>query len=386
MEAQVAVAIDELLGQDPEALDDEALQVAVVALERLSSRFAAARARFTSVWDSRTVWAGDGSRAAGVRLARDARCSPVTGRAEVRRARALRSMPLVRAAFEAGEISTDHVDVLIKANHDPITTQFAHGEAMLVEQAQTLDFDLFERFVKHWRNAADDDSAEDRAQRAFQDRYLRAAKTYDDVVDLQGRLDPIGGAIFTGELERIEHELFEADWNDAKGIHGDDTRPEHLARTSAQRRADAIVVMAKRSAAMPADAKQARILISVLVGYETFKGRVCELMDGTVLTPGQVTAVLAESDIERIVFDTISRVIDVGARQRFFTGGLRRAIEVRDRHCTGPSCTVPAERCEVDHIIEHCDGGLTTQANGRLRCGPHNRQRPGRSSPPAEGP
>jgi len=233
---------------------------------------------------------------------------------------------------------------------------------------------------------AEDDAAEDRAAGDHDRRYLRAAETLGGVVDVQGRLAPIDGAIFKGELQRLEREMFETDWADARAIHGDQATADHLTRTSAQRHADALVEMAKRSAAMPADAKQARILITVLCGYETFKGRVCELADGTVLTPGQVAGVLSKADIERIVFDGPSRVIDVGARTRLFTGALRRAIEVRDRHCTHPGCTIPADRCDVDHIIEWSAGGPTTQANGRLLCGHHNRRRPGRTTPPAEGP
>jgi hypothetical protein len=181
--------------------------------------------------------------------------------------------------------------------------------------------------------------------------------------------------------------------------------------------------MAKRSAAMPADAKQGRVLLTVLVDFRTFvdhvcglgpttdqrfsrpappwaaarpdaearsrqpfEDRVCELSDGTVLTPSQVASILDLADVERIVFGPGSRVIDVGIRSRCFTGATRRAIEVRDRHCTFPGCREPAERCHVDHIVEYTDGGPTTQDNGRLLCPVHNRQRPGRSAPPAEGP
>ena len=53
-------------------------------------------------------------------------------------------------------------------------------------------------------------------------RYLRAAKTLDGVLDFQGRLDPIGGAIVSGELDRLDRELFEPDWAAARAIHGDD--------------------------------------------------------------------------------------------------------------------------------------------------------------------
>jgi hypothetical protein len=36
---------------------------------------------------------------------------------------------------------------------------------------------------------------------------------------------------------------------------------------------------------------------------------------------------------------------------------------------------VPAERCEIDHIIPWPLGGATSQANGTCRCGGHNRER-----------
>jgi 5-methylcytosine-specific restriction endonuclease McrA len=100
-----------------------------------------------------------------------------------------------------------------------------------------------------------------------------------------------------------------------------------------------------------------------------------------VLSPGELVPVLAGADVERIVFDGPSRVIDVG-EARFFRGALRRAIEVRDRHCQHESgCDVPAERCEVDHIVPAGEGGPTTQENGRLLCGFHNRRRNERPPP-----
>ncbi len=119
---------------------------------------------------------------------------------------------------------------------------------------------------------------------------------------------------------------------------------------------------------MPAPA-----LITVLVDYPTLTGRVCELANGTIIAPGALAGLLVDADIERIVFDGPSRVIDVGRRTRFFTGALRRAIQVRDRHCTWPGCDTPAHRCDVDHIVPYTDGGETTQDNGALLCPYHHR-------------
>jgi hypothetical protein len=123
---------------------------------------------------------------------------------------------------------------------------------------------------------------------------------------------------------------FDADWAEVRAAHVDRATESHLARTAAQRRADAFVEMAKRSAAMDPNAVMPRPLFTVLVGYDSFS-KTCELSCGTVVTPGQLVPHLAASDVERIVFDGPSRVIEVGVRQRFFTGALRRAIQVRDR-------------------------------------------------------
>jgi hypothetical protein len=83
---------------------------------------------------------------------------------------------------------------------------------------------------------------------------------------------------------------------------------------------------------------------------------------------------LDQATFERIVFAPGKRV-ECSVTARFFTGATRRAIEIRDQHCTHPFCEVPAARCQIDHIIPYAQGGETTQGNGQLQCGFHNRQR-----------
>jgi hypothetical protein len=191
---------------------------------------------------------------------------------------------------------------------------------------------------------------------------------------LDAVLTPVGHATVGEALRRIERELFEADWAEARARLGDAATPADLGRTPAQRRADALVEMAKRAMTAPKDGKRPRPLVTIYCGYETFAGRILELADGTVVTPGTVAGLLDEAMIERIVFDGPSRVIDVG-EARYFTGALRRAIELRDRHCTAPGCHAPAQQCEVDHIVPSARGGRTEQGNGRLYCNPDHRLR-----------
>jgi hypothetical protein len=110
------------------------------------------------------------------------------------------------------------------------------------------------------------------------------------------------------------------------------------------------------------------------------------LCNGPVVTPRQVAPSLTDADVERVVFDGPSRVVDLGRRRRFFTGGARRAIELRDQTCQGFACDAPAGRCHVDHVLPWENGGPTDHDNGQLNCPHHHRQRHkrDRSPPPSE--
>ena len=108
----------------------------------------------------------------------------------------------------------------------------------------------------------------------------------------------------------------------------------------------------------------------------------CELAGGSrmVLSPGSLLPWLDQAYIERAVFTPNNRV-EVSETSRFFVGATRRALEIRDRECTDPYCQEPVERCQADHILEWSQTGPTTQENGRLLCGFHNRMRNQRPPP-----
>jgi hypothetical protein len=369
-------AIAALNAIDLDSLDDATLNELVLGLHERCSRLAATHARSLARWDARMVWADDGSKAAGARLARDTEsCKASTDRL-LRRARRLTSMPIVASAFTSGALNADVVDLLVRVNLPRRRELFARDEELLVRECQAQEDETAVRQVlTKWVQAADDALGYNPVARERDGRCFRKVRTLEGTIDVQGTLDPVEGTIFSDEHDRIEHELFTADWAEARARYGPDCGADKLARTATQRRADALVEMARRSAACPERAPRTRPLVSVLVGYETLTGHLCELADGTALSRDHLLPLLAEADIERIVFDSPSEVIDVGKRQRFFTGALRHAIEIRDRHCTFPGCDVPAEFCEIDHKTPDPDGGETTDATGRVHCGVHTRRR-----------
>jgi hypothetical protein len=367
---------DALAMLDLDAVADGPLGEMLVDVHREEARLAANKARLMGAFDVRRSYADDGSRTAAAWLALATNCAPSEARAVVRLGRRLRHMPATRAALAAGSISSRHAHVLAGLYGSPrkaVADAFGEAEEMLVGYACELSFDDFLAAVRYWESVVDADGAEDQADSDFASRYLHLSETWRANWALGGQLDPIGGEQVFVELCRIDQELFKADWAAAKAIHGEDTCLEHLARTPAQRRADALVEMAHRSAAKPADAVEPRPLLVAHLGDESLR-RVCELASGRVITPGRLVPLLDEADIQRIVYAGKSRrVTDLSERARFFTGPLRDAILLRDRHCQHPGCTVPAQDCQVDHVIPRSRGGLTTQENGQARCDHHNR-------------
>jgi hypothetical protein len=378
-------AIDEVADLDPATLSDDELHDVVTELVREDSRFAAARARLVAAWDARKQWADNGSRAAAARLMYETGVSAKTAKRELRRARSLRTMPHTATALAEGKLSMDKADLLINVNQPALSHLFARDEGMLVDEIQRLRHPAAQRCTRYWLQLAHDEAGREPYERDRQGRHFSCGRTLQNSFVLKGLLPPIAGAIVAGELRRLEQQLFAADWAEARSTHGPDATGVQLPRTAAQRWADALVMMAERSAAMDPHAVLPRPLFTVLCGYDPF-AKTCELADGTVVAPAELVDYLANADVERIVFDGPSRVIDVGVRTRFFKGALRRAIQVRDRHCQHPSgCDVPAEECDVDHVDPYSRGGLTVQGNGRCYCNPHNRQRnnqPDRPDPP----
>jgi hypothetical protein len=204
---------------------------------------------------------------------------------------------------------------------------YARDEAVLVDKARSLRFDDFARVVAYWSQGADPDGVEDDARDVRAQRRVHLSRTFGGAWVGDVLLDPIGGSVVYDTLHAIEKELFEADWAAARGRLGREPAVHELGRTAAQRRADALVEMATRARTAPRDGRRPAPLFSVLVGYETLAGRVCELAGGTVVTPGSLVPWLDEAYVERVVFDGPSRVIDVGAQRRLFDGATRRAVE-----------------------------------------------------------
>ena len=374
--AKLREAIGELIETDPSLRCD---RETITDMHRLRAQLDYAMSTSVAEFDQWGEWALDGAQTATAWIDTTCHLPKKEARAQLRRGRALPGLPLAAAAWRRGDIGAAQIDALIRVK-SPVTEEaLARDEAFFVKAGTDMKFAAFCAVVDYWEQHADQDGTEEAAlaKKARRDVYLFPSA--DGYVG-EMRFGTIDGAIVTKELKRIEQALFEADWAEAKERLGRDPRVDELARTSAQRRADAMVEMAVRSASTPADAQRPEPLFTVLVGYETLAGRIAQLEGGPLVTPGSLFPWMDTATFERIVFSPGKR-IECSVTSRFFTGATRRAIEVRDLECRHEFCDLSADKCQMDHIVPFSEGGPTTQGNGQTLCGFHNRQRYERPPP-----
>ena len=397
MECGLHEVIDALAGADLGVLDDGGLHAAVVGLGRELDRLQIVLARHAREWASRGIHEQDGSKSAAARLARESHCGVDTAREVIGRGRGLDHLGSTVAAVMEGRLSVDHLDLFARTNTPARRALFARDEQVLIDQCAGLFFFQAVKALAYWANRADDELArnhpdtetpdddpdgssgddatsDDPADQAGEPTdpaeptgptagdagsRVYASRTLDGTLALNGVLGAIDGEIVEHELQRLVGLLRAADA--AAGV----------SRSPAALRAAALVEMATRSATAPADGRRPQPLFSVVIGSDTLD-HLCELATGTVITPGQLVPWLSRAMLQTMLFSGPRTVLTVSSR-RTFTGALRRAIEVRDRHCQHPTgCDTPAHRCHVDHIVPWEHGGTTSQFNGRLLCEPQN--------------
>src|SRR4029453_1572122 len=92
------------------------------------------------------------------------------------------------------------------------------------------------------------------------------------------------------------------DWADAKARLGREPRLHELGRTPGQRRADALVEMAVRSASTPPHAKRPRPLFTLVIGAERFF-HLSQLAPGRTTPPAAVTPWIDNADLQAMLFE-----------------------------------------------------------------------------------
>jgi hypothetical protein len=251
----LAGELNRLVASDGFSISDKE---SLIALERFSAQLDCALSKAVASFEDGGEWAPDGAQTPVAWIATRCHVPKTEARRQLRLGRAMAHMPVVQKAWSKGDIGTAQVETLVKLRTVVTEESFGRDEAVLVEAAENLKFEAFLGVAKYWENMADPDGAKesDFERQARRNAYLVKDANGNWVGQLT--LDPISGAIVSNELARIEQELFDADWAKAKAELGREPKIGELSRTSANRRADAVVEMATRSASTPADGRRPR--------------------------------------------------------------------------------------------------------------------------------
>jgi len=259
---------------------------------------------------------------------------------------------------------------------------------MLLIDAMGMQFDDFEKLARTWEMLADPVSAVERAERNRQRRDATIRPRPDGGWDLHAVLDDISGAEFQQILAWYIDAEFRTDWTDAIERLGDgNVTMSDLRRSEPQRRADALVSMARAAAAAPPNTKRPVPTVNVVIDAATcaafandqplhpdrYHDIISRTDRGHRVHPNDIINTTLWALIRRVVIDTKGVVIDLGRRSRLFTGNAREAVMLLEPTCVWTGCDQPATWCHADHLEGwHHNRGPTKPSNGAPLCPRHN--------------
>lgn len=397
-------------------LADTALDERIREIELERRRLDAELAAAIAVAEHRQLPAIDGHRSTNAYLRATLNCSTTEAGRLRSQARAVDHVDGLGATWYAGHFGSSQATRFAVLYSNPrVRGRLGEFAPILLHHAEQLPYADFSACVERFVAGADPDGTHDARDDAIEHRNAH-------VGDLGGMVDITahgGDGLTTAELIAIHQQFTEAEYRadiDARRAeHGDNADQHPLARTAAQHRFDALVTIFRLAETSNGVGTTTDPLVNVIIDADTwtqlladsglapttsldgehldpFTGlarpadlldeladspgrleqRRCETTTGVALHPHDVLRAALAGHVRRVVVDANGVVIDLGRRQRLFTGAVREAAKLLIIRCEHPGCGLPADFCDVDHATEWANGGPTNQTNSRIRCGGHN--------------
>jgi hypothetical protein len=295
--------------------------------------------------------------------------------------RQLARLPLTGEALARGEIGYEHARVIARTAAELGSAVVSAAEPTLLLSAQQVDPSRLKEVAQDVCHLLDPEGASDAARRLFERRRVRYHRTADGAFALEGLLAPEGGAMLSAALDALMTPL-----------PGD-------RRTTLQRRADALVELARRQlqgGSLPQVAGQRPHLTltvaasalrggsgSDAVGPDTIGIGAGHPGSGGSGAAGEAVArlgwagavplttaqrIACDAAVATVTVDAKGNPLDVGRTTRTIPAAIRRALVLRDRGCRFPGCNRPPEWTDGHHIRPWAEGGETRLDNLVLLC------------------
>jgi hypothetical protein len=235
----------------------------------------------------------------------------------------------------------------------------AEVAVVLADTASTRPHTDLSKLVHHYLACLDPDGVEpDPAE----GRSLIIAKHADGSVSGRFELDAVGGE----KVQSVLESYVQAD------------RPAGDLRTRAQQLGDAFVqaadvLLASGQAPILRTVKPhviAMIDLDDLTDPATGPGA-ADMGFGAAISAARARWLACDGTISRVIMGD-GQVLDHGRSKRIVPPGLRKAVEIRDRHCVFAGCEAPSHYCDIHHVLEWLNGGEPTLANSALLCERHS--------------
>jgi hypothetical protein len=359
LEALAAEGLDGMVA--PQLLDRTALLV------RARNRLDAELTRTVRRCEVTQAAEHDGLKSMASWLRGHVRLSAGEVRRLIRNGRALERLPAVAAAFAAGAVTAEQVTVVapvaaveVQAEAVGQGVDLAAVDGTLAEVAATQAFAQLPRVAGHYLARLDADGVEPDPTGG---RSLSLARLLDGSVSGRFELDPVGGEKVQAALESI--------------VQAD--RPAGDLRTRVQQLGDALVQLADNALAAGELPTLRTVKPHVIVRIdlddlaEPGPGpATAETGFGALLSAARARWLACDSTISRVVFGPDGTPMDLGRSHRVVPAHLRRAVELRDRHCVFAGCEAPSHWCDVHHLLHWINGGETSLENSALLCERHH--------------
>jgi len=173
---------------------------------------------------------GDGYASTAAFLRHVCHLSPGAARSRVDVAIELTEKPAIAAVFAAGEISYQHVKVITDALQPLPANVQVDAERVLIEAARSYDPGQVAQIARRLRHIVDPDGQEGVDERHREQRWFDVALTFEGTGAVRGLLDAEAAAVVRAAIDALSRPAGDID-----------------PRTAAQRRADALVELARRS-------------------------------------------------------------------------------------------------------------------------------------------
>ncbi len=388
--AAAVTAIHALGSIDPSILDPQVLAAFVEGVEQARRMVDAAATRVTCAIDDHNPFVRQGYFNAKTFLKQRTQLSGPEAHRRIQTARMRNHLSEWADAARSGAVGVAQSEAMARVSANPrIDPEVLRRDAgMLLDDAMSLPFADFERNLRCWEALADPIGDDLRTERARSRRDVNLIPRPDGGWNVTGFLPEIVGVEFAEIFAWYCEAEWRLDWAEARNRLGDAASHFDLVRTEAQRRADALLAMARASVSRdPGIARPttSSITVDVLLDHDTmvarasgatpdprrFRNVVCRTRSGRRLHPDDAINAAIIGQIRRVVYDSSGTVIDLGRRSRLFRGPARDAVMLLLTTCVWIGCDRPVAWCDADHSVGWKAHGATVPRNGQPLCTGH---------------